>query len=115
MEDEIMWKKLLLAGLFTAVGGVATLTAAAPVPKPEPRRPGPDFPWYMTRTGVLRYSMVDTSGGAVMAWSLEEGEGNRILRLRTPQLRKKAERLAGKKVKVKVTTYQLADKLGGHV
>jgi hypothetical protein len=114
-EDEIMCKPLLLASLCTAVGGVAALTAAAPVPKPEPGRPGPDFPRYMTCTGVLGHSVVHTSGGAVMAWSLREGECNRILRLTTPELKAKAEKSLGKKVKVKMTTYQLADELGGHV
>jgi hypothetical protein len=114
-EDEFMWKKLLLASLFAAVAGVAVLTAAGPVPRSEPRRPGPDYPLYMTCTGVLEYSMAHASGGAVRVWSLQEGEGNRILRLQTPELKKKAEKLLGKKVKVEMTTYQLADEVGGHV
>jgi hypothetical protein len=109
-----MWKKLLLTNLFTAVVGVAALTAAAPVPKPEPGRPSPDFP-YMTCTGVLGHSMVQTSSSAVMAWSLQEGKDHWILRFQTPEMKKKAEKLLGKKVKVKMTTYELADSLGGHV
>jgi hypothetical protein len=114
-EDEAMWKKLLLASLFTAVGGTAALTAADLAMKPEPGRPGPGLPRHMTCAGVLRHSMVNTSGGKVKAWSLEEGKDNPILRLRTPELKKKAEKLLGKKVKVKMTTYELADTLGGHV
>ena len=110
-----MWKKLLLAGLFAAVAGVTVLTAAAPVPRPEPRQPGPDFPLYMTCTGVLRYSTAHTSGGAVRVLSLLDGEGDRILRCQTPELKKKGEQLLGKKVEVKITTSQLADEVGGHV
>src|SRR5262245_10453102 len=105
-----MWMKLLLASLFTVVG-----VAAPPVPKSEPRQPGPGFPWTVTCSGVLRYSTVSTSRGAVMAWSLEEGKDNRILRIGTAELKNKAEKLLGKKVKVEVTTCQLADVLGGHV
>jgi hypothetical protein len=114
-EDEFMWKKLLMASLFAVVAGGAALTAAGPVTRSEPRRPGPDFPLYMTCTGVLGYSMAYTSGGAVRVWSLQEGEGNRLLRLQTPELRKQAEKLLGKNVKVKMTTYELADLVGGHV
>jgi hypothetical protein len=115
-EDKIMWKKQLLAILFTAVGGLAALAAAAPEPQPEPGQPGPDFPLYMTRTGVLRYSMVqDVVGRAVMAWSLQEGKEHWLLRLHTPELKQKAEHLLGKKVKVRMTTSELADALGGHV
>ncbi len=110
-----MWKKLLLAGLFAAVAGVAALTAAGPVPRSQPRGPGLDFPLSMTCTGVLGHSMAHTSGGAVRVWSRQEGEGNRILRFQTPELKKKAEELLGKKVKVKMRTCQLADVIGGHV
>ena len=110
-----MWKKLWLASLFAAVAGLPALTAAGPVPRSEPRRPGRDFPLYMTCTGVLGYSTAHTSGGAVRVWSLQEGDGNRTLRLPTSELKKKAEKLLGKKVKVKMTTYELADEVGGHV
>jgi hypothetical protein len=114
-EGEIMRTRLLLAGLFTAAG-VAALTAAVPGPKPEPGQPGPAFPLHMTRTGVLRYTMVqNVFGRAVMAWSLQEGKDHWILRLGTQELRQKAEKLLGKKVKVKMTTSELADTLGGHV
>ena len=107
-----MWKTLLLASLLTAVG-VAALTAAAPAP--QPGLPGPDFPGHTTRAGVLRYSTVETPGGAVRAWWLEEGQGNPVLRFQTPELREKADRLLDREVQVKVTTHQLADALGGHV
>src|SRR5262245_53620761 len=115
-EDEIVWKKLLLVSLFTAVGTVAALAAATSGPGPEPIQAGPDFPRYMTCTGVLRYAKVqDILGRAVMAWSLKEGKDNGILRFQRPELEKKAEKLLGKRVKVKMTTSELADALGGHV